>query len=76
MHQSTVGFVDNNNNVVTREDNGPPLENLLQQSAQKWERLLYATGGTLELSKCFTYSVKWEHEAGMHRMKADQKRIR
>lgn len=34
VNQSTVGFVDDNNNCVTKEDNRNKLEELLQTSAQ------------------------------------------
>ena len=30
-----------------------------QQLAQRWERLLWSTGGKLELTKCFTYIIHW-----------------
>ena len=48
-----------------------PLETLTHQaqsSAQSWERLLFASGGALELNKCFTYFVYWDLEAGKHRL--------
>jgi hypothetical protein len=32
----------------------------LQEDAKIWERLLAATGGKLELSKCFYYILTWE----------------
>jgi ribonuclease HI len=68
VRQSTVGFVDDNNNCVTK--NGEqPIQEALQKSAQKWERLLYSSGGTLELSKCFTYAINWEQdEEGRHKI--------
>ena len=31
----------------------------MQQSAQKWERLLYATSGALNHTKCFWYRINW-----------------
>ena len=31
----------------------------LQQAAQWWEQLLHASGGKLELTKCFYYMVEW-----------------
>ena len=31
-----------------------------QTTAQWWEQLLYATGGKLELTKCFYYPIVWE----------------
>lgn len=43
--QSTVGFVDDSKNCVTKEGEGTLIEELFQTSVQKWERLLYATGG-------------------------------
>jgi hypothetical protein len=30
-----------------------------QKLAQRWERLLWSTGGKLELTKCFTYVIHW-----------------
>jgi hypothetical protein len=30
-----------------------------EEAAQWWEQLLYATGGKLELEKCFFYLVYW-----------------
>jgi hypothetical protein len=32
---------------------------LMQISAQRWERLLFATGGALNLAKCFWYGIEW-----------------
>jgi hypothetical protein len=32
---------------------------LMQITAQRWERLLFATGGALNLNKCFWYGVEW-----------------
>lgn len=34
----------------------------LQETAQWWEQLLHATGGKLELSKCFFYIMQWEFD--------------
>ena len=31
----------------------------MQSGAQKWERLLYATGGALNHAKCFWYGITW-----------------
>jgi hypothetical protein len=33
---------------------------LMQTSAQRWERLLHATGGALNLAKCFWYGIEWQ----------------
>jgi hypothetical protein len=32
---------------------------LMTSTAQCWERLLYSTGGSLQLSKCFCYRISW-----------------
>jgi hypothetical protein len=40
-----------------------PLADLLnaaEKSAQSWERLLFASGGALELTKCFAYIIYWD----------------
>jgi hypothetical protein len=31
----------------------------MQTTAQRWERLLYATGGALNLAKCYWYEIEW-----------------
>jgi hypothetical protein len=65
--QTTVGFVDDNNNCVTGEKRH--ITQLLQESAQKWEKLLFSSGGMLELNKCFTYIIKWDQDnEGRHKM--------
>jgi hypothetical protein len=38
----------------------PELLDAAEQSAQSWERLLFASGGALELSKCFAYIIYWD----------------
>ena len=48
-----------------------PLPHLLQQASdasQSWERLLFASGGALELSKCFAYVLYWDLSGGSHRL--------
>jgi len=48
-----------------------PLETLkhqAQSSAQSWERLLFASGGALELNKCFMYFVNWDLDGGKHQL--------
>ena len=53
------------------EEEATPLSELLQQaeaSTQAWERLLYASGGALELSKCFAYVLYWDLSEGRHRL--------
>ena len=35
----------------------------MQSAAQKWEQLLYATGGALNHAKCFWYRITWHFSA-------------
>lgn len=35
------------------------LANFMQQLAQKWAWLIFATGGSLNLMKCFWYGIQW-----------------
>jgi hypothetical protein len=54
------GMVGNNDAM---EESPCPLPELIataEQSAQSWERLLFASGGALELSKCFAYIIYWD----------------
>jgi hypothetical protein len=45
------------------------LIQMMSVTAQKWERLLYATGGALNLLKCFWYGIQWTFtDAGVPRM--------
>jgi hypothetical protein len=57
------GFVDDNS-IFTNLDFGcEDLEQLLTKAtkdAQLWEGLLSATGGELQLSKCFYYVLSWK----------------
>jgi hypothetical protein len=55
----------------TGEVAATPLPILLQQAedaTQAWERLLFASGVALELSKCFVYVLYWDLSAGHHRL--------
>jgi hypothetical protein len=36
---------------------------LMQTTAQRWERLLYAMGGALNLAKCYWYGIEWTFTA-------------
>jgi len=72
MHQNTVkhimtGFVDDTTHWINdfpRALRGryeyPAMAQATQQTAQWWEQLLHASGGKLELKKCFYYNVSWE----------------
>jgi hypothetical protein len=45
------------------------LIQMMRVTAQKWERLLYATGGALNLLKCFWYGIQWTFtDAGVPHM--------
>jgi hypothetical protein len=57
VNDGTVGIND------AAEKSPRPLPELLdaaEQSAQSWERLLFASGGALELSKCFACIIYWD----------------
>jgi len=47
----------------------PEIVAALQDVSQKWEQLLYSSGGALELQKCFWYLVHWEWVGGRPYMK-------
>jgi hypothetical protein len=36
----------------------------LERLAQQWEKLLYSTGGALNLSKCFWFQLSWSWKTG------------
>ena len=46
----------------------PAIAAQAQKTAQSWERLLFASGGALEFSKCFAYIVYWDLSDGKHRL--------
>ena len=37
-------------------------QSLLQQDAQMWERLLWTSGGLLNLTKCYSQSIQWDFD--------------
>jgi hypothetical protein len=60
-----VFFVDDGMpGVKDAADESPsPLLNLIlvaEKSAQSWDRLLFASRGALELTKCFAYIIYWD----------------
>jgi len=66
-------FVDDKMPGVNDADVDEPvsIEDLIEEAkscAQSWERLLFASGGALEISKCFAYIVYWDLTDGGHRM--------
>ena len=67
-HRHIDAFVDDctyftndfDNSIQNKETN---IQTDLQQATQWWEQLLHATGGKLELNKCFFYNLQWEFDA-------------
>ena len=59
LHEYDDGFVDDTYLFCNAIEN---LRNTLQCDAQKWESLLFAAGGKLELSKCFYYQMEWKFD--------------
>ena len=64
-----TGFVDNTTHwvndferVMVGTYSTNDMYSDTQHTAQWWEQLLYATGGKLELSKCFYYPILWRHD--------------
>jgi hypothetical protein len=60
-----VFFVDDGTPGVNdaADASAKPLQDLLndaQKFAQSWERLLFASGEALELTKCFAYIIHWD----------------
>jgi hypothetical protein len=50
--------IDETNEIPTAQS----IAQQLQSDASIWERLLSATGGKLELTKCFYYILQWEFD--------------
>jgi len=65
-------FVDNTNQMISGESNAEEdMEQMLselEQGAQKWEELLFASGGGLQLKKCFWQGVFWKWHNGKPQM--------
>ena len=63
-----TGYVDDVTLITNVADNEPQTEqtarNKIKYMARKWEKLLYLTGGKLELSKCFWIPVTWRWKRG------------
>lgn len=54
-------FVDDSNLlVIAIDEQRCTVEDLMRHNLQIWERLLYATGGKLELTKCKFTILRWE----------------
>ncbi len=54
-------FVDNADLLTMRQDiyDAAEVLSIAQVNLDKWARLLIATGGTLNLSKCYWYMVSY-----------------
>ena len=52
----TTSLTSSTDDTITPED----ISAGMQFEAQTWERLLWATGGALELSKCFYYILFYD----------------
>jgi hypothetical protein len=68
IQQWIDGNVDNTSiftsiDKIDRIPNSMTLAEQLQKDARKWEQLLSATGGKLELTKCFSYILQWEFDS-------------
>jgi hypothetical protein len=56
-------FADNTDvaaNDTKQPNTSLQLAQLLQTDAQHWEKLLFTSGGKLELTKCFFYLLYWK----------------
>ena len=73
LHITIVGFVDNTT-VITDGSQYKPIDQLLkrmQQDADLWNQLLWASGSKLELSKCRYHIVYYDFsEKGDPKMQA------
>ena len=57
------GFVDDTSIFTNADSNNPTeLATILQNDAIEWNKLLSATGGKLELTKCFYYILHWQFD--------------
>jgi hypothetical protein len=64
-----VFFVDDGMPGVNDAADESPLLLAAEKSAQFWERLLFASDGALELTKCFAYIIYWDPSPSKpHRM--------
>jgi hypothetical protein len=71
-------FVDDTtggiNNTKCVEPSTPAeLAQRLHKLAQHWEKLLFASGGRLDLKKCFYYIICWKWTNGIASMKTSAK---
>ena len=69
QHPETPGFVDDTD-LWDILFGTPPLPHALaiqrmQQRAQSWEKLLFISGGKLNLQKCYWYYISWQWQDGL-----------
>ena len=67
LQQWIDGYVDDTSifTSIDEQEQVPTAQTIavqLQQDAQIWEQLLAATGGKLELTKCFYYILQWKFD--------------
>ena len=71
-----TGYVDDVTLVVSLDRETAQTETnvkkKIQRMASTWEKLLYVTGGKLELSKCFWTPITWQWRKGVAKMKNDK----
>jgi hypothetical protein len=70
VERQSDAFVDDTQNGLNDFGEDAPwdmqtLRSNLHQMSQTWERLLFSSGGALELSKCFYYLMYWKWEKGL-----------
>jgi len=66
-------FVDDTTGGINKTKGIEPstpaeLPQRLNKLAQHWEKLLFASGGRLELKKCFNYIICWKWTNGIASM--------
>ena len=64
-----VGFLDDINNQTNQFNSTPQpsldfLAKIMETDAQQWNKLLWGSGGALELSKCSSHAIGWEFRKG------------
>jgi hypothetical protein len=63
LAEGVQAFVDNSSLfLIIPDDTGRTIEDYLLHNAQLWERLLNATGGKLQISKCKFTIIQWDFD--------------
>lgn len=63
-----AGLGTNDTSKTTNIPDEQAMISHLQRLAQEWERLLYSTGGALNLQKCFWFLMSWRWEKGIAKL--------